>query len=116
LHVVAFPEPSAARKVFVVVPRGNVAPLGSPRTCVVVLAPQRSTPAGVAYETAAPHVPGSVLTLTSEGHPSEGASASATVTWKLQVAKFPAPSTTRKVFVVRPSGKTAPLANPPVCD
>mgnify|MGYP007073597314 CR=1 FL=1 len=38
-----------------------------------------------------------------------------TVTVKEHVAVFPAPSVARKVFVVTPTGKVAPLARPAIC-
>src|SRR3989442_6753904 len=44
-----------------------------------------------------------------------GGSLSLTVTVKLHVAVLPAASVTRKTLVVTPTGKTDPLANPPVC-
>ena len=40
---------------------------------------------------------------------------SVTVTVKEQVAELPEASVTRKVFVVTPTGKDAPLAKPAVC-
>jgi hypothetical protein len=44
-----------------------------------------------------------------------GSSASFTVTVNEQVAELLAASVTRKVFVVTPTRKVAPLANPAVC-
>lgn len=44
-----------------------------------------------------------------------GAVLSVTVTVKEHVAELPAPSVTRKVFVVKPTGKEAPLGNPASC-
>ena len=44
-----------------------------------------------------------------------GAWLSVTVTLKLQVAVAPFAAVTRKVFVVLPTGKVAPLAKPAVC-
>src|SRR5438552_13043009 len=44
-----------------------------------------------------------------------GGSLSLTVTVKLHVAVLPAASVTRNTFVITPTGKADPLANPPVC-
>src|SRR5438105_14456348 len=50
-----------------------------------------------------------------DGQPITGGSLSLTVTVKLHVAVLPAPSAIRISFVVTPTGKADPLANPPVC-
>jgi hypothetical protein len=56
----------------------------------------------------------SALALDGAGQVTNGSSLSMTVTVKLHVAVLPAASVTRNALVVTPTGKAAPLVNPPV--
>ena len=47
VHSAKLPEESVTLNVLVVVPRGNVAPLGNPAVCTVVCPGQLSEPTGV---------------------------------------------------------------------
>ncbi|HEX2898351.1 MAG TPA: hypothetical protein VHS96_01405, partial [Bacteroidia bacterium] len=94
--------------VFVVTPTGKAAPLAKPVVCVVVGLGQLSVPTGVEYDDTAEHNPEVAFKETFEGQVITGICASVTVTVKEQVAVFPAPSVTRKVLVVTPTGKEAP--------
>ena len=96
-------------------PTGNVAPLPRPPVWNDVTPGQLSVATGVVYDTTAPHVPAVLFTVMFAGHAIVGFSLSLTVTVKLQLAVFPAPSVTRNVFVVVPAGNVAPLARPAVC-
>ena len=56
----------------------------------------------------------SLFPLTGPGQKMFGSCTSTTVTVKEQVAEFPPPSVTLKIFVVTPTGNKDPLANPAV--
>jgi hypothetical protein len=112
-HVAVLPEPSVTRKAFEVTPLGKLLPLASPAVWLSVAAAQLSLKF-TEYVTFAEHWPGSLLTLTLTGHVMLGASVSFTFTVNEQVAVFPEPSVTMKVFAVTPLGKLLPLASPAV--
>src|SRR5215471_16281760 len=54
LHEAVFPVPSVTVNAFVVVPNGNVEPLGNPAVCEVVAPGALSAPTGAVYVTTAP--------------------------------------------------------------
>src|SRR6266511_8253 len=115
LHVAMLPAASVTRKTLVVTPTGKPDPLANPPVCAVSAPGQLSLPTGVVYVTTALHWPTSTLVAMLVGQPIAGSSVSLTVTVKLHVAVLPAASVTTKVLVVTPTGKAAPLVNPPVC-
>lgn len=81
----------------------------------MVIGPEQlSEPTGAVKVTLAAHCPVVLFTLMLAGQVMEGACASATVTVKPQLAELPAPSVTRKVLVVVPTGKVEPEAKPVV--
>ena len=95
-------------------PVGKEDPLDKPAVCVVETPEQLSVPVGVVKLTTAVHWPGAVVAFMFVGHVTEGAWASTTVTENAQVEVLPRPSVTRKVLLVVPTGKLAPLARPTV--
>src|SRR5688572_6375658 len=115
LHVAVLPAASVTRNTLVVTPTGKAAPLVNPPICVVSAPGQLSVPTGVVKLTTALHRPASLVARMSAGQLIVGGSLSLTVTVKLQVAVLPAASVSRTTLVVTPTGKAAPLVNPPVC-
>ena len=61
-------------------------------------------------------MPASEVLVMEPGQVMAGSSLSVTVTVKLQLAVLPEASVTWKVFVVTPTGKIEPEANPAVCN
>jgi hypothetical protein len=114
VHVAVLPAPSVAVKELVVTPTAKLVPLAPPAVCAVV-AEQLSTPAGVVYTNTAPQSPASLMVLAFGGHVIVGSSVSLTVTVNAQVAELLTASVARKVLVVTPTGKDAPLAKPALC-
>ncbi len=111
VQVAVFPLLSVTVHVTVVTPTGYV----EGALLTVEATPQLSVATGLPKLTPlAVHKPGSVLTTTSEGHTIRGSTSSTTVTVKLHVLVFPAPSVATKVLVVVPSGNTEPLDKPAV--
>ena len=55
-QLAVLPNPSVTKKVFVVVPTGNVAPDANPAICVVIDPRQLSVPIGALYVTTASHI------------------------------------------------------------
>jgi hypothetical protein len=107
LHSAALPAASVAVQRTVVVPTGNAVLLGGTQAKAVT--PQLSVAFGVNSTTAA-QVPDSLPITTSAGHVSVGASASMTVTVKLQLERLPASSVAVHSTVVMPVGNVEPLA------
>ena len=61
LQVAVIPAASVTTNVLVVIPTGNVAPLGRPAVCAVVAPAQLSVPTGATNATIAPQTPGSLF-------------------------------------------------------
>ena len=105
---------SVTVNVFVVVPVGNVAPLGRPAVCAVVAPGQLSVPTGALYVTTAPQVPASFACMIFIGQIITGASLSVIVTVNEHDAVNLPASVTVNVLVVVPVGKVDPLGRPAV--
>ena len=80
LHDAVNPPASVTVNVFVVVPVGNVEPLGRPAVCSVVAPGQLSVPTGALYVTTAPQVPASFACVIFIGQMITGTSLSVIVT------------------------------------
>ena len=115
LHDAVNPPASVTVNVFVVVPVGNVDPLGSPAVCTVTAKGQLSVPIGATYITSAPHTPGVFDCVMFPGQVITGACESVIVTVNEHDAVSPPASVTVNVFVVVPVGKIDPLGRPAVC-
>src|SRR5678815_5672114 len=110
-QVAVLPAASVTRKLFVVFPIGKVAPLARPVSCTTACPGQLSEEV-TEYVTTAPQTLASLFTVVFAGQTIVGAWLSFTVTLKEQVAVLPDASMTRKLLVVVPAGKVAPLARP----
>jgi hypothetical protein len=116
-HTLLLPLASVAVNVIVVVPMGNVDPLGNPAVCVITKPGQLSVAAGASHETTAEQFPGVLPTLMFAGHDVKiGACTSATVTVNEQSVEFPLASVAVYEIVVTPIGNEDPLGKPAVCD
>lgn len=71
-QVAELPEASVARKILVVTPTGNVAPLANPPICAVMEPGQLSAPVGAVYDTTAVQVFEAALTMMEDGQTTTG--------------------------------------------
>ena len=109
-HCAVLPAASVTLKVFVVVPAGNVPPLGTPAIWVVTAPGQLSAPTGVAYVTNAPLTAGSKSAMMSDGQVIVGNCMSLTVTVNEQLAVLFEASIAVHVTVVVPFWNVEPVA------
>src|SRR5436190_1173343 len=93
---------------------GKEAPLASPASCATVC-PEQLSDELIMYVTAALQAFASLFTVVLAGQAMVGAWLSRTVTLNEQVAVLPEASVTRKLLMVVPMGKEAPLAKPLSC-
>jgi hypothetical protein len=115
-QVDVLPCTSVAINVMVVVPIGNVEPLGKPAVCAMDIPGQLSLADGATQLTTAPQIPGVLFTEIFTGHEvNTGSSLSVTVTLKEHTLLLPLASVAVYEMVVVPIGKVDPLGNPAVC-
>lgn len=89
-HTLLLPLASTAVYVIVVVPIGNIDPLGKPAVCATTSPPQLSVATGAGHETMAEQFPGVLFTLILSGHDVKiGACKSVTVIVNVQSEEFP---------------------------
>ncbi|MBV6467075.1 MAG: hypothetical protein PGMFKBFP_02408 [Anaerolineales bacterium] len=112
MHVVSLPEPSIA--VYSISCGESLMskyePGARPPLCTTV-SPQSSSATGSSQNTAAPHLPGSLFKVTSEGQFSNTGGMLSTTTYVTEhVSVLPALSVTVHITVVEPTGNTAPAS------